>query len=157
MNFNEYNFDNRLSKAIAEAEFLEPTEVQQETFKHALNGKDLCVQSQTGTGKTAAFLISIFQLFTEHKTPSQKALILVPTRELAVQIEKLNAAFFTIGCLEHFPSSVGFAQNVSRDEVFDFDFCQRARSPGRGGLKGAVDDLPRGAVQVEENPSLHIR
>lgn len=49
-------------------------------------GKDVCAQSQTGTGKTAAFLITIFQNLRKQK--GKKALIIVPTRELAVQVEK---------------------------------------------------------------------
>ncbi len=62
--------------------------VQTETFVHSLEGRDVFVQSQTGTGKTAAFLVTIFQRMA-HEEPGHrsKALIIAPTRELAVQIE----------------------------------------------------------------------
>jgi len=62
--------------------------VQTETFVHSLKGRDVFVQSQTGTGKTAAFLVTIFQRMA-HEDPvhRSKALIIAPTRELAVQIE----------------------------------------------------------------------
>lgn len=62
--------------------------VQTETFAHSLKGRDVYVQSQTGTGKTAAFLVTIFQRMTHEKPGSRaRALIISPTRELAVQIE----------------------------------------------------------------------
>ncbi|HQG33070.1 MAG TPA: DEAD/DEAH box helicase [Deltaproteobacteria bacterium] len=71
---------------MRDAGFSECTPVQEATFKHSLVGKDVCAQSQTGTGKTAAFLITIFQNLRKQK--GKKALIIVPTRELAVQVEK---------------------------------------------------------------------
>jgi ATP-dependent RNA helicase RhlB len=62
--------------------------VQEMVFTHSLVGQDIYAQSQTGTGKTAAFLISIFQrIMTVPELRTKKALILAPTRELAVQIE----------------------------------------------------------------------
>ncbi len=88
MKFTDFNFDPKILKAVKDAGFEDCTAVQAETFGHSLSGSDLCVQSQTGTGKTAAFLITIFQLFLMGKTKTEKALILVPTRELALQIEE---------------------------------------------------------------------
>jgi len=62
--------------------------VQTETFVHTLKGRDVYVQSQTGTGKTAAFLVTIFQRMSRQEPDRRtKALIIAPTRELAVQIE----------------------------------------------------------------------
>ena len=61
--------------------------VQAQVFPHAFAGEDIYAQSQTGTGKTAAFLISIFQrIMTDPSMRDRKVLILAPTRELAVQI-----------------------------------------------------------------------
>jgi len=89
MKFIELGLDERLLKGIELAGFKDCTEVQEETFKHSLKGKDVLVQSQTGTGKTAAFLITIFQmLLTRDDFKNRKALILAPTRELVLQIEK---------------------------------------------------------------------
>jgi ATP-dependent RNA helicase RhlB len=63
--------------------------VQEQVLQHAFSGQDLYVQSQTGTGKTAAFLIVIYQrLLTEAMLGGKKAIIMVPTRELAVQVEE---------------------------------------------------------------------
>ncbi|HPX90972.1 MAG TPA: DEAD/DEAH box helicase, partial [Spirochaetota bacterium] len=89
MKFIELGLDEKLLKGIESAGFKDCTEVQEETFKHSLKGKDVLVQSQTGTGKTAAFLITIFQmLLARDDFKNRKALILAPTRELVLQIEK---------------------------------------------------------------------
>ncbi len=88
MKFTDLALAPEILKGIADAGFSECTEVQAETFTHSFQGKDVCVQSQTGTGKTAAYLVTIFKLFSENMVPTKKALVMVPTRELAVQIEK---------------------------------------------------------------------
>jgi ATP-dependent RNA helicase RhlB len=63
--------------------------VQEQVLTSAFGGQDLYVQSQTGTGKTAAFLVVIFQrLLSEPELSGKKAIIMVPTRELAVQVEE---------------------------------------------------------------------
>lgn len=87
MKFSEFNLNQEILRGIVETGFTECLPVQEKTFAHSLRGRDVCVQSQTGTGKTAAFLISIFQRLLD-VTPRKRALIVVPTRELAVQIEK---------------------------------------------------------------------
>ena len=92
MGFSDYGFDERILKSIEEVGFKDCTEVQERVFSMVLSNKDVCVQSKTGTGKTAAFLISVFQLFLKDpKYINKKALILAPTRELAVQIEEESA------------------------------------------------------------------
>ncbi|AHC15840.1 DEAD/DEAH box helicase [Salinispira pacifica] len=93
--FTEYNLHPDLQTGIEAAGFTECTPVQEETFSAVFNGRDVTVKSQTGTGKTAAFLISIFQTLMESRQASQangqepeqeQVLILAPTRELVVQI-----------------------------------------------------------------------
>jgi ATP-dependent RNA helicase RhlB len=65
------------------------TAVQEQTLAKTLQGLDVAVQSQTGTGKTAAFLITLFErMLFDRELKRKMALIIVPTRELAVQIEK---------------------------------------------------------------------
>ncbi|MGL4369131.1 MAG: DEAD/DEAH box helicase, partial [Spirochaetota bacterium] len=88
MKFTELPLSEEILKGIADAGFVECTPVQADTYVHAFEGKDVCVQSQTGTGKTAAYLITVFKLFTDGTLKNNRALIMVPTRELAVQIEK---------------------------------------------------------------------
>ena len=103
MKFTDLHLNDKLLKGIEEAGFVTLMPVQQETLIHTLKGRDAYVQSQTGTGKTAAFLITIFQLSLDKDqgtngtsgttgtigtTRRKKALIIAPTRELAHQIEK---------------------------------------------------------------------
>lgn len=88
MRFNELNLHPDLLRGIEERGYTELTPVQEQTLLQTLRGTDVAVQSQTGTGKTAAFLITIFESLLQGDSPRRKkALIIVPTRELAVQIE----------------------------------------------------------------------
>ncbi|MBD3317758.1 MAG: DEAD/DEAH box helicase [Chitinivibrionales bacterium] len=88
MLFSEYNLHPDLLHGLSDAGYVKCTPVQAETLKHSLEGKDVLVQSQTGTGKTAAFLVSLYQLMlTEEARERDQALVIAPTRELASQIE----------------------------------------------------------------------
>lgn len=89
MKFTELQLHESLLKGIESAGYVECTPVQEQVLQAALDGADLYVQSQTGTGKTAAFLISIIQqMLARSEVAGKKALIMVPTRELAVQVEE---------------------------------------------------------------------
>jgi ATP-dependent RNA helicase RhlB len=112
MKFTDLNLDEKLLKGIQEAGLTTCMPVQEEALVHTLKGRDAMVQSQTGTGKTAVFLVTIFQLFLDKNGPisRKKALIITPTRELAVQIEKDAKSLgryldFSIGC---FYGGVGY-------------------------------------------------
>ena len=88
MKFNELDLCSNIQKGINEAGYITCMPVQENVFKHSFKGKDIYAQSQTGTGKTAAYLISIFQrILTDSESKNRKVLILAPTRELAIQIE----------------------------------------------------------------------
>jgi len=89
MNFNELKLKPELLQGVVDRGYKKMTEVQEQTLASTLGGKDVTVQSQTGTGKTAAFLITLLERMHPNGTHhGNKALIIVPTRELAVQIEK---------------------------------------------------------------------
>ncbi|MDR0639927.1 MAG: DEAD/DEAH box helicase [Spirochaetaceae bacterium] len=89
MDFSSLELHPDLQRGIAEAAYVVCTPVQEQVIAQAASGRDLYVQSQTGTGKTAAFLVVIFQrLLTDSALKGRKALIMVPTRELAVQVEE---------------------------------------------------------------------
>jgi len=89
MEFKNFKLHPDLQKGIDEAGYINCMPVQEQVLTHAFGGQDLYVQSQTGTGKTAAFLIVIYQrMLTEEPLFKRKALIMAPTRELAVQIEE---------------------------------------------------------------------
>jgi ATP-dependent RNA helicase RhlB len=115
MEFEELNLHPDLQRGIAEAGYAACMPVQEQVLTNAFGGQDLYVQSQTGTGKTAAFLIVIFQrLLTEDLLAGKKAIIMVPTRELAVQVEeeaKLLGKYlpFKVGS---FYGGVGYAQQL---------------------------------------------
>ena len=122
MYFKELNLDPRLQRSIADRGYVVLTAVQEQTLARTLEGQDVAVQSQTGTGKTAAFLITLFEKMLEAGPDArQTALIICPTRELAVQIEGeanlLNRHLgFSVGC---FYSGVGYATQLGalRDGV----------------------------------------
>ncbi len=79
-----------IQKAVAEEGYITPTPIQAKSIEHLLAGRDLLGCAQTGTGKTAAFILPILQHLTLHKSQLQRgrprALVLTPTRELAAQI-----------------------------------------------------------------------
>lgn len=98
MNFNEFGFDPKLMEGIEALGFQTPTEIQSQTIPIILKGNDLLASAQTGTGKTAAFLLPIIQKIIESKSDGYiKALIIVPTRELAMQIDQMmeGISYFT--------------------------------------------------------------
>ena len=74
MKFTELNLHPDLLKGIEKAGYIDCTPVQEQVLKASLDGQDLYVQSQTGTGKTAAFLISIIQELLSNADKNKKAL-----------------------------------------------------------------------------------
>ena len=92
MKFSELQIPAEVLKGIEETGFTDCTPIQEKALPLALAGRDVAGQAQTGTGKTAAFLVSLFtRLLNQKKSGGEhhpRALILAPTRELVVQIEK---------------------------------------------------------------------
>ena len=83
--FTDFQIDERLKKAIVEKGYKNPSPIQDKTIPHILKGADLVGIANTGTGKTAAFLIPLIQKVL--KDPKENVLVIVPTRELAIQID----------------------------------------------------------------------
>ena len=93
MDFTEFGLDERLLKGIEAAGYVTCTPVQEQVIKaskaaEGAKGPDLYVQSQTGTGKTCAYLVAVIGEMVKVENAGKKCLILAPTRELAVQIEE---------------------------------------------------------------------
>ena len=88
MNFNQFNLDSRLLAGIKRAGFTMPTPIQTQAIPAALNGQDLIGTAQTGTGKTAAFVLPILHTLLSGPRKRTRALIVTPTRELAEQIHQ---------------------------------------------------------------------
>ena len=91
MSFSALGLAPGLLRAVAAQGYTDPTPVQREAIPHVLAGRDLMAGAQTGTGKTAAFVLPMLQRLTATERPGQRhirALILAPTRELALQVEE---------------------------------------------------------------------
>lgn len=83
--FNDFYIDERLKRNVAAKGYKVPTPIQDQAIPHLLQGKDMVGIANTGTGKTAAFLLPMLHKVMNDKR--QRVLILAPTRELALQIE----------------------------------------------------------------------
>jgi ATP-dependent RNA helicase RhlE len=86
--FTELPLSPYLQSRLAAAQFVTPTEVQAAAIPHALQGNDILATAQTGTGKTLAFLCPIIEKLLAHPAKGVEVVVLVPTRELAMQINK---------------------------------------------------------------------
>jgi ATP-dependent RNA helicase RhlE len=85
-NFSELQISNYIRERLALAKFVTPTPVQAAAIPQALAGKDVLATAQTGTGKTLAFLVPIIERLLAQNGKGIQALVLVPTRELAMQV-----------------------------------------------------------------------
>lgn len=85
--FSEFNLSQNIMKALNDMGFVEPTPIQAKSINVVLEGKDVIGQAQTGTGKTAAFGIPLLEKM-DLENDSVQALILCPTRELALQVSR---------------------------------------------------------------------
>jgi len=90
MKFDSLDLHPDILKGVVDAGFEKCTPIQEQSLPECLEGKDMIAQSQTGTGKTAVFVLSIYSRLMKEGAPSDKprALVMVPTRELAVQVEQ---------------------------------------------------------------------
>ncbi|WP_439558919.1 DEAD/DEAH box helicase [Dyadobacter sp.] len=95
MTFEDLNLTKPLLKAVADAGYTTPTTIQHKVFPVMMSGKDVCGIAQTGTGKTVAYLLPTLRQIEYSKDRLPQLLILVPTRELVVQVveevKKLSA------------------------------------------------------------------
>lgn len=141
--FKDLNLHPALKENIRQKKYEYPTEIQDRTLEHLLAEKDLIGIAQTGTGKTAAFLIPILQHLLTRKQSFQ-TLVLVPTRELALQIEdEFNALNRGFGF--KFATLIG-GTSVSRD-VKKLQQKQHLVI----GTPGRIEDLAKqGALKLQE-------
>ena len=117
MLFNELNIIEPILSALESEGYRTPTPIQEKSIPIALSGRDLLGCAQTGTGKTAAFAIPILQQLYNAKQigkqyKSIKALILTPTRELAIQIDESFAAYGRNLDIKHLVIYGGVPQNA---------------------------------------------
>ena len=93
MKFENYNISEEIKRNLHELGFKRPTDIQFKAIPPILNGEDVLAIAQTGTGKTAAFAIPVIhileQIVRKEKEEFVKCLVMVPTRELAIQIAEV--------------------------------------------------------------------
>jgi hypothetical protein len=92
--FEDFKFNRQILNAIADAGYTEATPIQQKAIPPIMNGQDVMGIAQTGTGKTAAYVLPILMKLKYAQGENPRALIVSPTRELAMQIEDI----IEIGC-----------------------------------------------------------
>src|ERR1700710_1993870 len=91
MTFDDLNLNTPLLTALDELGYTNPTTIQHKVFPVAMSGRDVCGIAQTGTGKTIAYLLPCLRQWKFSKEKSPQILIVVPTRELVVQVvEAIN-------------------------------------------------------------------
>ena len=101
--FSELSLSPSLKENLKASRFVTPTPVQAAAIPHALGGADVIATAQTGTGKTLAFLIPVAEKLAQHKTAGIGALVLVPTRELAMQVV---AQYDALRCKDSRPAAL---------------------------------------------------
>lgn len=103
MTFKELNLHASLLKAIDEMKYVSPTPIQQQAIPLILNGKDVLGCAQTGTGKTASYVLPILQQLYTNKTSTNapQCLIMAPTRELVLQISETITAYTKYLSIKH--------------------------------------------------------
>ena len=102
--FSEYDLNERLLKALAKLQLETCMPIQAKMLPMALGGEDILANAETGSGKTIAYLLPVLQKIIQQPAPNTatRCLILVPTRELALQIDaecKALSSFTQIHCL----------------------------------------------------------
>jgi ATP-dependent RNA helicase RhlE len=99
LNFQDFNFVPQLQEGLDTMGFTKPTPIQEQAIPHVLANKDLIACAQTGTGKTASYLLPLLHKIQEADISHTDTVILSPTRELAMQIDQqiMGLAYFT-GC-----------------------------------------------------------
>jgi ATP-dependent RNA helicase RhlE len=93
LNFKDFNFEESLQEGLDSMGFENPTPIQEQAIPIILSHKDLIACAQTGTGKTAAFLLPVLNKLAKTHTHTTNTLVIVPTRELALQIDQALQGF----------------------------------------------------------------
>ncbi|HEY6120133.1 MAG TPA: DEAD/DEAH box helicase [Pyrinomonadaceae bacterium] len=144
MNFSQLGLHDVLEHKCQSLGYTEPTPIQKAAIPVVLNGSDLIGCAETGTGKTAAFLLPIIQRLTTVKRPGVRVLILAPTRELAQQTEQ---AYRQLAPVKSFPcvSVIGGAGLRQQLQALRRGVSVVVATPGR-----LLDHLERGSLSLAQ-------
>ncbi|MBD0327540.1 MAG: DEAD/DEAH box helicase [Pyrinomonadaceae bacterium] len=148
MNFSQLGLQPALVRACESLGYNEPTPIQQQAIPVVLKGADLIGCAETGTGKTAAFLLPIIQRLGARERPGIRVLILAPTRELASQIEASYRSFVpkkTARCV----TLIGGAGMASQTAALRRGVQFIIATPGR-----LLDHMERGAIDFSQIETL---
>jgi len=118
-NFSELNISKPLLRALEDIGFEEPTPIQEKAFPIIMSGKDAIGIAQTGTGKTFAYLLPIIRQLTYSEQRQPRVLIVVPTRELVVQVleeAKKLTKYINLRCVGIYG---GANINIQKQQVYD--------------------------------------
>ena len=142
MNFKDLGLSDSLLKAVADNGYAEPTAIQTETIPLTLKGEDVIGQAQTGTGKTAAFALPILQGI-DVNDPNVQALVISPTRELAIQTQK---EIQKLGRGEGVRAQVVYGGSDIRKQIYDLKKKPQiiVGTPGR-----LLDHIKRRTLKLE--------
>jgi ATP-dependent RNA helicase RhlE len=91
--FEDFNLSEAILRAVRDEGYRQPTDIQRAAISEILEGKDVMATAQTGTGKTAAFCLPMLDMLQRSRRKGLRALVLTPTRELALQIEASLRAY----------------------------------------------------------------
>ena len=140
--FKDLKLSEPKLKALEEIDFTEPTEIQAKAIPHALEGKDVIVTSKTGSGKTAVFGVSVLEQ-TDPSHPGPQCLILVPTRELAIQVD--NDLKKMAKYLKHTTTAVYGQHSMSAEvSALEKNVTIVTGTPGR-----VIDHIEHGTLRTE--------
>src|ERR1043165_4647581 len=128
MTFEDFKFDASLMEGLYSMGYKQPTPIQEQAIPVILANKDIVACAQTGTGKTAAFLLPIIQHILKAETRHLNTLIITPTRELALQIDQQVDGlgyFCGVGSIAIYGGNDGIAwsnQKHSLEQGVDIDW-----------------------------------
>ena len=143
MSFQNLGLSEEVVHGVQSMGYMDPTPIQLQAFPIVLGGKDLVGASQTGTGKTAAFMLPILSLLKEHAPRGPRVLILEPTRELAAQVDVASRDYSRFGNLRTMViyGGVGYGQQLK--ELKD-GIDVLVATPGR-----LIDHIEQGNVKLD--------
>src|SRR2546425_200431 len=142
MNFSQLGLKPAQVRRCESLGYTEPTPIQRQAIPVVLSGQDLIGCAETGTGKTAAFLLPIIQRINELPRPGVRVLVLAPTRELALQIEK-NYGELNTAKSNRSVTIIGGANMTRQIDSLRRRACVVIATPGR-----LLDLMERGAIQL---------
>lgn len=144
MSFAKFNFNSHIQSALEAQKFTEPTPIQEQALPHVLAGRDIMGIAQTGTGKTAAFVLPMIERFSQVRSGRIRGLVIAPTRELADQIAETVRFFgrsLGIRCMSAYGGASLFRQIESLKRGVDIVVA----CPGR-----LLDHMERGTIDVSD-------